>query len=452
MAVTPLQRAERAPGQLPAPPSVLPVAAPLTVVPCPWALWAWIGTVGATPARTTLLLPVCWEREVRRHPGGQPVELRIPKRGGEPTEGDPQWPAGNGGAPQGGAGPDKGAPSYWWPEPGEGHTGGSSGWGTPPPAGGASPRSGYAAPPHPQSPPGLPAGSPPGLNGRPASDGQAGNRGPGNRGPGNRGAGNRGTGPGKPPGVLRRAWQRFVTALAAAGAFLAKFGALLLKLKYVSLVLTMLASIAAYSLFFGWSFAVGIVLLILVHEMGHVIELRRQGVPASAPLFIPFLGAFVNMKGTPRSAYQEALSGLAGPIVGTSASIVVAFWANATGSSFLMALAFFGFFVNLFNLLPVLPLDGGRAAAALHPALWLLGLVALLVFEFLYPSPVVPIVLILGGVELWRRWRYRNSPASRAYNALHPQQRLAIGALYVVLVAVTIFGAHATYVARSLHI
>ena len=236
------------------------------------------------------------------------------------------------------------------------------------------------------------------------------------------------------------------------GAFLVKFGALLLKLKYVSVVLTMLVSIAAYSLFFGWSFAVGIVLLILVHEMGHVIELRRQGVPASAPLFIPFIGAFVNMRGSPRSAYQEALSGLAGPLVGTAASVVVAFWANATGSRFLMALAFFGFFVNLFNLLPVLPLDGGRAAAALHPALWLVGLAALLVFEFLYPSPVIPIVLILGGVELWRRWRYRNSPSSRAYHALLPQQRLTIGLFYLALIGVTIFGAHATYVARTLNI
>ena len=277
---------------------------------------------------------------------------------------------------------------------------------------------------------------------RPATTGQ--------RHPGQAQPGQPGSGPAQPQSALRRAWQRFVTALAAVGAFLAKFGALLLKVKYVGLVLSMLVSIVAYSLFFGWSFAVGIVLLILVHEMGHVVELRRQGVPASAPLFIPFLGAFVNMKGSPRSAFQEALSGLAGPLVGTAASVVVAFWANATGSNFLMALAFFGFFVNLFNLLPVLPLDGGRAAAALHPALWLLGLVALVVFEFLYPSPVVPIVLILGGIELWRRWRYRNSPASRAYNALLPQQRWAIGAFYLTLVAVTIVGAHATYVARSL--
>jgi Zn-dependent protease len=250
--------------------------------------------------------------------------------------------------------------------------------------------------------------------------------------------------------MLRRAWQRVGATLAAIAAFLAKFGALLLKVKYVGLVLSMFVSIVAYSLLFGWSFAVGIVLLVLVHEMGHVIELRRQGVPASAPLFIPFMGAFVNMKGAPRSAFHEALSGLAGPLVGTAASAVVAFWANATGSRFLMALAFFGFFVNLFNLLPVLPLDGGRAVAALHPVLWLVGLVCLLVFEFLFPSPVVLIVLVLGGFELWHRWRNRNSPASRAYHSLLPTQRLTIATIYLFVMGAAIVGAQLTYVARSL--
>ncbi|MGO9661160.1 MAG: site-2 protease family protein [Acidimicrobiales bacterium] len=254
----------------------------------------------------------------------------------------------------------------------------------------------------------------------------------------------------KPPGLLRRAWQRVGATLAAVAAFLAKFGALLLKLKYVGLVLSMFVSIVAYSLLFGWSFAVGIVLLIFVHEMGHVIELRRQGVPASAPLFIPFLGAFVNMKAAPRSAFQEAMSGLAGPLVGTAASAVVAFWGNATGSRFLMALAFFGFFVNLFNLLPVLPLDGGRAVAALHPVLWLVGLVCLVGFEVLFPSPVVLIVLVLGGFELWHRWRNRNSPSSRAYHSLLPVQRWTVATIYVLLMGAAIVGAQLTYVARSL--
>jgi Zn-dependent protease len=249
---------------------------------------------------------------------------------------------------------------------------------------------------------------------------------------------------------LRRAWQRVGATVAAVAAFLAKFGALLIKLKYVGLVLSMFVSVVAYSLLFGWSFAVGIVLLILVHEMGHVFELRRQGVPASLPLFIPFIGAFVNMKAAPRSAFQEALSGLAGPLVGTAASAVVAFWANATGSKFLMALAFFGFFVNLFNLLPVLPLDGGRAVAALHPALWFVGLVCLVVFEVVFPSPVVLIVLVLGGFELWHRWRNRNSPAARLYHSLLPAQRWTIATIYVLLIGAAVVGAQLTYVARSL--
>ncbi len=289
--------------------------------------------------------------------------------------------------------------SYWWPDPGAHEPAGS----------------GLAVP-------GRPSGTP------------------------GRGTG----GSAKPPGWWRRAWQRVGATLAAVAAFLAKFGALLIKLKYVGLVLSMFVSIVAYSLFFGWSFAVGLVLLILVHEMGHVFELRRQGVPASLPLFIPFMGAFVNMKAAPRSAYQEALSGLAGPLVGTAGSALVAFWANATGSRFLMALAFFGFFVNLFNLLPVLPLDGGRAVAALHPVLWLVGLVCLVGFDILFPSPVVLIVLVLGGFELWHRWRNRNSPAARAYHSLLPAQRWTIATIYVLLIGAAVVGAQLTYIARSL--
>lgn len=335
------------------------------------------------------------------------MELSGPRWGAAPKEEQPSWPSSTGpsqGAPQGGQGGDLGA--SWWPETANGH--GSGTWTSdhlpaPVPAGQKA-RHGVTSPP----------------------------------------------GSGKPKGTLRRAWERAVATLAAIGAFLLKFGALLIKLKYIGLVLSMLVSIAAYSLFFGWTFAACFVLLIFVHEMGHVIELRRQGVPATAPLFIPFLGAFVGMKGSPRSAFQEGLSGLAGPIFGTAASVVVAFWANATGSKFLMALAFVGFFMNLFNLLPMLPLDGGRAAAALHPAIWLVGLVGLLVWEVVFPSPVIPIVLILGGFELWRRWRYRNSPVSRAYYSLLPQQRLWIGLIYLSLIAVTIYGSHVTYVARSL--
>ncbi len=132
----------------------------------------------------------------------------------------------------------------------------------------------------------------------------------------------------------------------------------------------MLVSIAAYSLIWGWAFAAGFVVLLLVHEMGHVIQLRREGIEASAPMFIPFMGAFVAAKSIGDDAGAEARVGLAGPVLGSLACLVpVAIW-QATGNEFWQALAFVGFFLNLFNLLPVLPLDGGRAMAALSPWVW----------------------------------------------------------------------------------
>jgi|GEM_PF-303314 len=255
---------------------------------------------------------------------------------------------------------------------------------------------------------------------------------------------------GRQESKLRRAWRRFIGALAAIGAFLAKFGAILIKLKYVGLVLSMFVSVLAYTLFFGWSFAIGFVALIFVHEMGHVIVLRRQGVPASAPLFVPFLGAFVNMRQMPKNAYQEAVSGLAGPYFGTAASLAVSLWGHAVGSNFLLQLGAVGFLLNLFNLLPVLPLDGGRAAAALHPVLWLAGLLGLLAWEYFNPSPVALIILVLGGFELYRRWTRRNSPAAVAYHSLKARQRVAVALMYLLVVAVAVVGFQLTYVARGL--
>jgi Zn-dependent protease len=241
---------------------------------------------------------------------------------------------------------------------------------------------------------------------------------------------------------------RVGSGLAALGAFLAKYGVLLAKLKYAGLVISMLVSVAAYALLWGWSFAAGFVALLFVHEAGHWVEMRRQRIPASKPMFIPFLGALISMRGMPANAYAEARVALAGPATGTAASVLVALWAAHTGSAFLQALAFVGFFLNLFNLLPALPLDGGRAVGALHPAIWLAGLGGLVAFELWRPSPVVPIIIILGGVELLRRWRNRNSPAARTYYSLTGSQRAAVAVAYLGLVALTIYGAHATYVLR----
>src|SRR6266487_16291 len=195
-------------------------------------------------------------------------------------------------------------------------------------------------------------------------------------------------GSGRRDGVLKR----IGSALAAIGLLLAKIGALA-KLKLFSTSASMLVSIAAYQLIFGWLFSIGFVLLLLLHELGHVFQLRREGIKASAPMFIPFLGAVISARSMGDDAAAEARVGLAGPILGSIASLVpLGLWL-ATGSDFWRALAYVGFFLNLFNLLPVLPLDGGRAMAALSPAIWLVGLGALIVLAIAFPNPILFLIL-----------------------------------------------------------
>ncbi|MDT7802186.1 MAG: hypothetical protein QOI78_5619 [Actinomycetota bacterium] len=244
--------------------------------------------------------------------------------------------------------------------------------------------------------------------------------------------------------------KRALAPLAAVGAFFAKFGIVLVKLKAFTVIGTMFISIAAYTTLWGWRYAVGFVLLIFVHEMGHVVALRRRGIKAGAPVFLPFLGAFVSMKEMPQSVYVEAETALAGPVIGTLGAFGVLAVSHYNGSGLLRDLAFTGFLLNLFNLLPALPLDGGRVAGALHPGIWLGGLAALVLYEIYRPSPVIPVILVLGGFELWRRWRGRNTTAAKVYFALLPGQRARIGAAYLGLVVVLLFALHATYVQRSL--
>jgi Zn-dependent protease len=252
------------------------------------------------------------------------------------------------------------------------------------------------------------------------------------------------------PEIWRERLRKLFAPVIAAGAFLLKFGAILLKLKFLTVIGTMGVSIAAYTLLWGWKFAVGFVLLIFVHEMGHALMLRRRGIKAGLPVFLPFIGAFISMKSQPASVYEEAESALAGPVTGTAGAFVVWWAGNALDSQLLVSLAFTGFLLNLFNLLPALPLDGGRVAGALHPVIWLLGLVALVFFEIVRPSPIIPIIILLGGFELWRRWRDRNSPASQVYFALEPRQRWRIGGAYLGLAIVLLVAMHASYVPRPL--
>src|SRR4051812_32246419 len=217
--------------------------------------------------------------------------------------------------------------------------------------------------------------------------------------------------------------KRIGGALAAIGLVLAKIGAkakLLLvalpKLKLFSTSASMLVSIVAYQLIFGWLFAVGFVLLLLLHELGHVFQLRREGIKASAPMFIPFMGAVISAKSMGDDAAAEARVGLAGPILGSLATLVPLVIWLVTGEDFWRALAFIGFFLNLFNLLPVVPLDGGRAMAAISPWAWWVGYAGLIVLTVFWFSPIMLLILVFGGLESWKRFKARNTPEARAYH------------------------------------
>ena len=263
--------------------------------------------------------------------------------------------------------------------------------------------------------------------------------------------------PGEAFGKPRRSWlgRRIGAAAAAIVGVLAKLKAVLLLLGNIKLLTTAgtaLVSVAAYSLIWGWEFALGFVLLMFVHEMGHVVALRREGIKATAPLFIPFLGAMIGARSLGDNAVAEARVGLAGPLLGTLAAAVVAAVGLATGSGLLEALGYIGFLLNLFNLLPVVPLDGGRAMAAMAPWMWFLGFGAIVLLDFLTPNPILLIITLFAGFELYRRWEQRRNPTAQqlAYYRVTPRARLAVAAVYIGLIVVLALGMHATYVHRAI--
>jgi Zn-dependent protease len=185
--------------------------------------------------------------------------------------------------------------------------------------------------------------------------------------------------------------------------------------------------------------------------MGHVIQLRREGVEASAPVFIPFLGAVIAAKSMGEDAAAEARVGLAGPLLGTVGTLIpLAIWL-ATGSDLWRALAYIGFFINLINLLPVLPLDGGRAMAVLGPMVWLLGIVLAVAATAIFLGPFMLLfIFILGGPELYHRFKNRHSEKSHEYHLVPLGTKLAVAAIYLSLAAALIVGVHETYVSRTL--
>lgn len=250
---------------------------------------------------------------------------------------------------------------------------------------------------------------------------------------------------------LKRTLGSIVAAIAALLAKLKSIIVLLPKLKLLTSAGTMLVSIAAYAWLWGVSFAAGFVALLFVHEVGHVIQLRREGIKASAPMFVPFLGAVIGARSLGDNALAEARVGLAGPILGSIGSAACLLLWYLTGNDIWRALAFTGFFLNLFNLLPVVPLDGGRAMAAMAPALWFLGFAALIPLVFFFHNPIILLIVLIGGFETYKRWKLRRSGSEqqRAYYRVSRLDRALVAAVYLTMIALLVVGMHAANLPRS---
>ena len=197
---------------------------------------------------------------------------------------------------------------------------------------------------------------------------------------------------------------------------------------------TMALSVFAYSLVWGWRYAAGFVALIFVHEMGHYLAARQRGLNVGAPVFIPFVGAWIALKDKPMNAETEAYIGYAGPLVGTLGALACYFYARYTGERLFLALAYAGFFLNLFNLIPLSPFDGGRITAVLSPRVWLVGVPMLIGLFVWQPSPLLILVAVLAAPQVLTAFRYDPAlPENRIYYATSLETKITYGFYYLAL-------------------
>ncbi|HYI11983.1 MAG TPA: site-2 protease family protein [Thermoanaerobaculia bacterium] len=214
------------------------------------------------------------------------------------------------------------------------------------------------------------------------------------------------------------------------------FGAMQYAIAGGSFVVT----IAAYATQFPLAIVVGFVVITLIHEIGHAVAIRAKGLRTGFMVFIPFIGGAVTLKDQPTSAYDDALIGLAGPFAGTLASLVCLQFYKWTDDPLWLLIAFLGFGLNLFNLLPIGMLDGGRISAAVTKWMWVLGGGAVVYKVFDQPNPLTIIIAILAAFQVYAS--IIREKTDKNFYEIAPMQRAAIAVLYFALV---IFLGHQTY-------
>lgn len=249
-----------------------------------------------------------------------------------------------------------------------------------------------------------------------------------------------------PPGAQTQAQREQgnkAKGLGAAGVgvavLLAKFKGLLLLLlnfKWAFLALKFFAyggsffiSLWFYALFWGWKFALVFLVMILAHEMGHYVTIRGYGLPARLPVFVPFMGAFT-MGGVPQNLEHDANIALAGPLTGLGVSAICWFYGHQLHSDFWIMAAYVGAFVNLFNMIPALPFDGGRIAGAISPALWVFGFVAFVGLSITLHVPFFFLLLfgLLALPSAIAGFRGYHDPR---FATMTPGAKLRVGAWYL---------------------
>ena len=249
------------------------------------------------------------------------------------------------------------------------------------------------------------------------------------------------------PDANRSPWQTIKGRLIPVGLALLVGFKYLASLKFLLPLLktggTMIFSIGAYAMVWGWRFAVGFVVLIFVHECGHLLAARRCGLKVGIPVFIPFMGAVIALKEAPRNAWIEAQVGIGGPILGSLGAAGCELIFLATGNPLFRALAYTGFFLNLFNLLPVGFLDGGRIVTALSPWLWLIGFLLLAGLTVLHLNLLLLLILLLSLPRLFSLFKEKSDEECR-YFEVTPARRWVVGVRYFGLIALLILGMQMT--------
>jgi hypothetical protein len=206
--------------------------------------------------------------------------------------------------------------------------------------------------------------------------------------------------------------------LAGIGVVLYKLKAVIVALKFgkfAATIISMFVMIWVYATQFGWWYAAGFVILIAVHESGHVLAARGAGLKVSMPIFIPFIGAFISMKQQPSNARTEAIVAAGGPVLGSIGAFACLALGIALKSQLFLALAYTGCLLNLFNLV-----------TAISPLMWIVGIPVLAYVAIRYPNPIVILFVILGAFQAFKMWRSPN----KEYFAVSKSTRITFAVLY----------------------